>query len=203
MNVGCGTGGTIRMLEQFGDVDNVDISDDAIKFMKKAGFEKIHKVDGIKLPFKDNTFDMVGAFDVLEHIDTDEAALKEWRRVLKPGGAVVLSVPAYRFLWGDHDISLYHHRRYTRRELVRKATGAGLDKEVATYAIVFSLPLIVGFRMFNKLSGRKTDSETSYVEVPKFINSLFTWLLYVEAFFHRYITFPFGTSVMAILRKKN
>src|SRR5579884_1252614 len=69
LNVGCGTGGTIKMLQKYGQVDNVDISDDAIKFMKKEGFNNIYKVDGIKLPFKDKQYDLVVAFDVLEHID--------------------------------------------------------------------------------------------------------------------------------------
>jgi len=203
LNVGCGTGGTIKMLEKYGDVDNVDISEDAIKFMKKEGYTKIKKVDGIELPYPENTFDLVIALDVLEHIEFDKDALKEWRRVLKPGGKVILTVPAYQRLWSDHDISLYHFRRYRKWELHRKGTESVLCPIKISYAIVFSLPLVFGFRVLNKVLGRKVDSETSYVKLPKPINSLFTGLLSIEAFFHRYINFWFGTSLVAVYQKSD
>jgi len=202
LNIGCGTGGTINILEEFGDVENVDVSDDAIKLMKKAG-HKVTKVEGVALPFKPNTFNVVGAFDVLEHIENDVDALKEWARVLKPGGKVVVTVPAYSWLWSEHDTSLHHFRRHTSQGIKRRAKAAGLKTVKTSYAIVFSLPLVVGFRWLNKLLGRKTDGETSYVNVPGWANRLFAQLLYTEAWFHRYIRFPFGTSVVAILEKED
>jgi SAM-dependent methyltransferase len=202
MNVGCGTGGTIDMLEKFGTVDNVDISDDAISFMKQNGYTRLTKVDDIALPFKDKTYDMVGAFDVLEHIENQTGALKEWKRILKDDGAVVITVPAYQWLWSDHDKSLYHERRYTTARIKQAATEAGLRVEKKSYAIVFSLPLVVAFRYINKITGKETDSETSYVEVPKWVNSLFTQFLYLEALMHNFIKFPFGTTVVTILKKK-
>lgn len=201
LNIGCGTGGTINMLETFGVTDNVDISDDAIKFMKQSGFKRITKVDGIKLPFKNKSYDMVGAFDVLEHIDKQVEALKEWKRVLKDDGAIIVTVPAYQWLWTDHDVSLHHMRRYTIKRLNIAANQAGLKAEKKSYAIVFSLPLVIGFRLMNKLMHRKTDSETSYVDVPDWTNSLFSNLLYGEAKLHKKISFPAGTSVIAIFRK--
>jgi SAM-dependent methyltransferase len=201
LNVGCGTGGTIDMLEMFGQVDNVDISDDAIKFMKQNGYKRITKVTGIKLPYKAKSYDMVGAFDVLEHIEKETGALKEWKRVIKDDGAIVITVPAYQWLWSDHDVSLHHKRRYTTRRLAKAAGSAGLIVEKKSYAIVFSLGLVVGFRTLNKILGRQTDSETSYVDIPEWLNSLFTQLLYMEAWFHKYIRFPFGTSVVVVLRK--
>ncbi len=203
LNVGCGTGGTIDMLEQFGTVDNVDVSDDAIAFMKQRGYKRIKKVKGIKLPFKDKAYDIVAAFDVLEHIKDDSAALKEWKRVLKDDGAVILTVPAYSWLWSDHDVSLHHFRRYTVGRLKSVVAIAGLKAVKRSYAIVFSLPMVVGFRFLNKLLGRKTDSETSYVPVPDFINSLFIKILFIEAWLHRYIRFWFGTSVIATLKKSH
>lgn len=200
LNIGCGTGGTLSTLEKFGKVENVDVSDDAIAFMKQSGY-KVEKVTGIELPFKDSTFETIGAFDVLEHIENDVDALKEWRRVLKPGGRAVITVPAYQWLWSEHDTSLHHFRRHTRGALKQKAAEAGLNVRKASYAIVFSLPLVVGFRWLNKALGRKTDGETSYVSVPNWVNSLFTALLSLEAKFHRYVSFPFGTSVVVILER--
>jgi len=201
MNIGCGTGGTIDMLENFGSVDNVDISDDAIKFMRDQGYKNITKVKDIKLPFKDKTYDMVGAFDVLEHIDNQVEALREWKRIIKDDGAIVITVPAYQWLWSDHDVSLHHKRRYTTTRLALAAREAGLKPQKKSYAIVFSLPLIVGFRFINKALGRKADSETSYVDVPSWVNSLFSNLLYAEAKLHKFMRFPAGTSVVTILRK--
>ena len=202
LNIGCGTGGTIKVLEKFGTVDNVDVSDDAIRLTKKSGY-KVTKVQGVELPFKSTTFDIVGAFDVLEHIENDVDALKEWARVLKPGGRVVLTVPAYSWLWSEHDTSLHHFRRHTRAGIRYRAKEAGLKTVKTSYAIVFSLPLVVGFRWLNKMLGRKTDGETSYVNVPKWVNQIFTQLLYVEARLHTFIRFPFGTSVVAILEKES
>ena len=201
MNIGCGTGGTIDMLESFGVVDNVDISDDAIRFMKEHGYKRITKVHDIELPFKNKSYDVVGAFDVLEHIEDQVGALKEWKRILKDDGAIVITVPAYQWLWTEHDVSLYHKRRYTVSRLVQAAAEAGLKPEKKSYAIVFSLPLVAGFRLLNKALHRKTDSETSYVDLPDWVNSLFTRLLYAEAKLHGKIYYPFGTSVVTILRK--
>lgn len=202
LNVGAGTGGTLAMLERYGTVDNVDISDDAIAFIKRLGYDRIKKVDGIKLPYKDKSYDIVGAFDVLEHIEDDQVALKEWHRVLKDDGSILITVPAYQWLWSDHDISLHHFRRYTTSRLKAVAAGASLVPRKLSYAIVFSLPLVVGFRLLNKVIGRETNSETSYVDVPRWVNKLFSGILYAEAKLHRIMPFLAGTSVITSLRKK-
>jgi SAM-dependent methyltransferase len=203
LNVGCGTGGTIKTLEKYGVVDNVDVSSDAIKFMKTNGYTRITKVDGVKLPFKSKKYNAVVAFDVLEHIKDDIGALSEWCRVLDDGGRVLITVPAYQWLWSGHDISLHHQRRYTKKLLLEVAAKAGLKPIRVSYAIVFSLPLIAGFRLFNKLIGNKVDSETSYVDIPAWVNTLFSNLLYTEAYMHRYINFPIGTSLIAVFEKNN
>lgn len=200
LNIGAGTGGTIPVLESFGDVLNADVSEDAIEYLKQRGY-KADKVGTGKLPYKARSFDIVAAFDVLEHIDDDVAALKDWTRVLKPGGKIVLTVPAYGWLWTDHDVSLQHFRRHTRKTVTEKAQKAGLEVEKTSYAVVFSLPLVVGFRYLNKVLKRKTTEETSYVDVPKWVNSTFTKMLELEAKGHRVVTYPAGTSVVAILRK--
>ncbi len=201
LNIGCGTGGTIDMLESFGVTDNVDISAEAIKLMKQNGYTRLTKVSGNILPFKAKSYDMVGAFDVLEHIEDQVEALKEWNRVIKDDGRVVITVPAYQWLWTDHDVSLHHKRRYTTKLLAEAAKEAGLTPVKKSYAIVFSLPLVVGFRFLNKALGRKTDSETSYVDVPNWVNAIFTNLLYLEAKMHGVVRFPAGTSVVGVFRK--
>lgn len=201
LNIGCGTGGTIDMLERFGDTDNVDISDEAIKFMKQQGHKSITKVSDIKLPFKAKTYDVACAFDVLEHIDKHVDALKEWKRVTKDDGVIIITVPAYQWLWSGHDVSLHHKRRYTIKRLAAAAQEAGLKPDKMSYAIVFSLPLVAGFRLLDKTLRWRASSETSYVNVPSWINMFFTKLLYGEAKLHGVISFPFGTSVIAVFSK--
>jgi SAM-dependent methyltransferase len=203
LNVGCGTGGMINMLEKFGTVDNVDASNDAIAFVKQLGHERITKVDDIALPFNDKIYDAVGAFDVLEHIEDHLRALREWKRVLKDDGAIIITVPAYQWLWSEHDVSLHHRRRYTVKSLMAVAAEAGLKPEKKSYAISFSLPLVVGFRVTSRVLGQKSDSETSYVSVPRAINKFFIALLKIEAKLHSKVSLPAGTSVITILRKNS
>ena len=199
LNVGSGTGGTLGTIEKYGSVQNVDVSDEAIRFMKKAGYNG-DKVADHKLPYKDGTYDLVIALDVLEHIELHKEALAEWTRVLKKDGAILFTVPAYQWLWSDHDTSLHHHRRYTKG-LIKSVMPSDGKIQRLSYYIVFSLPLVIGFRFLNKILGRKTDSETSYVNVPDQLNSLFISLLKIEATEHRVITFPAGTSLITVIRK--
>ena len=201
LNIGCGTGGTVDTLQKFGEVHNVDVSDEALGFMKRKGYKNLYKVSGIKLPFPDNTFDAVGAFDVLEHIELDKEALREWRRVLKPGGKLLITVPAYQWLWSQHDTSLHHFRRYTKMNLWRKLEDESLEIRRISYAIVFSFPLVAGFRILKSLSRGEVTEHTSYVAMPKIINELFIKLLQVESWAHRWVNFPFGTSVLAVSEK--
>jgi SAM-dependent methyltransferase len=199
LNVGCGTGGDVAMLESFGTVDNVDIAEEALAFMRARGHERVHRADATRLPFPDGQFDAVVALDVLEHIPQDGTALAEWRRVLKPGGRIVLTVPAYQWLWSEHDVALHHQRRYTRRPLHDLARAADLRIGKLTHAIVISLPLIVGYRLLNGLRGRSKDAGATYVPVPRAVNRLLVNLLTVEAALHRHLRFPAGTSLLAVL----
>jgi SAM-dependent methyltransferase len=200
LNVGCGTGGTIRMLEEFGRVRNVDVSDHAIVFMRQQGFGNVDKVEGHVLPYADGRFDVVAAFDVLEHIEDDRAALAEWARVVRPGGLVLITVPAYQWLWSSHDVAMHHHRRYARADIRRLADVVGLERARVSYAIVFSLALVVGFRMIERLRGAGPQ-KASYVGVPDRVNRLFTRLLRVEARLHGVVSFPAGSSVIATLHR--
>ncbi len=200
LNIGCGTGGTIATLEKYGEVTNIDISDEALKFLKMKGYTgKI--VKDHRLPFKDGYFDLVIALDVLEHIEHDSQSLDEWRRVLKKNGKVFITVPAYNFLWSGHDTSLHHHRRYTRTHLNRDLNKSSFKKLKNSYMITFSFFLVVGFRFLYKLSGKKMTENTSYVNLPPFINALFDKLLRIEGTVLQSVNLPFGTSVLGIYEK--
>ncbi len=199
LNIGSGTGGTIPVLEAFTDVTNVEASDDAIHWSRKNGVNNIVKVEGIKLPFEDSSFDILVAFDVLEHLEDDKAALAEWRRILKPGGLLMVTVPAYQWLWSVHDESLHHYRRYSAAKLHRLLNTQGYRVLKRSYAIAFSFPLIVIFRLFNSVSG--IQQKSSHVYLPTPINWAFIQLLRTEAFMQKYINFPFGTSILVVGKK--
>ncbi len=200
LNVGSGTGGTIASLEKFGKVQNVDVSKEAIAFLKRNGY-KSQLVGNGPLPFKDRSYDIVTALDVLEHINQDDNALADWFRVLKPGGSLLITVPAYQWLWSQHDVINNHHRRYTRSKLETKVRKAGFKVNKASYAIVFSFPLVAGSRILAKVSRKKPNEYSSFVQLPKPINKLFINFLKFEARSGNVVSFPFGTSILIVASK--
>ena len=199
LNVGSGTGGTVQVLADHGSVLNVDRSEEAVRLMRQNGYAA-SQMDGRRMPLPDGQFDLVAALDVLEHIQEDDAALEEWTRLLKAGGHVLLTVPAYQWLWSGHDASLGHCRRYAAKGLQKLVRDAGLEVRKCSYAITFSFVPIVSFRFLQKLF-RPRVHKSSYVELPEFLNSFFIRLLKVEAFLLEKCSFPFGTSILIVARK--
>jgi len=200
LNIGSGTGGTIPMLESHGKVTNVDTSAEALNFLKKSGHSG-KLINGDRLPFKDNSFDIITALDVVEHIKNDTKTLKEWRRVLKPGGTIIVTVPAYQWLWSQHDVINNHYRRYTRKQIKGVVAAAGYKVSKSSYAIVFSFPLVVGSRFISKLRREDPNSYSSFVQLPPAINNFFIWLLRIEGKAQKHVNFPFGTSVLVVAKK--
>jgi SAM-dependent methyltransferase len=201
LNVGCGTGGLISLFEQYGEVTNIDTSPEAIKYCSQKGHKNVHLLPSGPLPYADKTFDLVLATDVLEHIEDDLAALQDWRRVMKDDGTLIMTVPAYQWLWSAHDEALQHFRRYSVSQLHHLVNRAGFVVNKRSYAIVFAFPLIVGFRFLSSLvegfksqSGKKQHS--SYVILPKPLNRVLILFLQIEAHLLKYINFPFGTSII-------
>ena len=176
---------------------NIDVSEDAIAIMKRAGYEA-SQVDGVELPYPDGSYDLVVACDVLEHIDDDVAALREWRRVLGDEGGVLLTVPAYQWLWSGHDVNLHHVRRHTAGSIRRLAKMAQLELLRDTYAFLCSLPILMSVRLLHRI---RRSTSGSHVEVPALVNSMFIGLLRIEALLLRYVRFPAGSSVVALLEK--
>src|SRR4030042_5267546 len=131
LDVGCGAGINLLMLGQFGQAIGIDSSKRAVELSKKYG--KAALGDALKLPFPDESFDVLTALDLLEHLEDDRKALREWRRVLKPGGYALVSVPAYQWLFGPRDRELMHQRRYNLPSLVEAVKEAGLEPVFASY----------------------------------------------------------------------
>jgi SAM-dependent methyltransferase len=198
LDVGCGTGANLEMLAQFGTAQGVDVSDAALEFCRKKGLDA-KKGLAEELPFEDESFDIVTALDVVEHLDDDVAGLREMHRVLKKGGKTLIFVPAFMWLWGVQDDISHHRIRYTRAQIVERLEGAGFKVERATYANwTFFAPILAG-RTLMKLTGIKPESENN-VNVSA-LNGIFGKLFGAERFWLRNFNFPFGVSIVITASK--
>ena len=198
LDVGCGTGANLVMLSKFGDAEGVDISPDALAFCRERGLNQVHLGAADKLPFEAGAFDLVTALDVVEHIDDDVAGLREMRRVLRPGGHILIFVPTFMFLWGVQDEVSHHRRRYRLPALRQAVTAAGFEVERTTYAnITFFGPILL-VRKLMRLTGIRTATENS-INVPA-LNGVLGHLLGAESTVLRYINLPFGVSGLCVAR---
>ncbi len=198
LDVGCGTGANLEMLSQFGTAEGVDVSDDALEFCRRKGLN-VHKGLAEELPFPDETFDVVTALDVVEHLDDDVAGLKEMFRVLKRGGKTLIFVPAFMWLWGVQDDISNHRIRYTKKQIVERLQKAGFTVERATYANwTFFAPILAG-RTLMRITGIKPESENN-VNVSA-LNGVFGKLFGAERFWLRHFDFPFGVSIVITASK--
>ena len=199
LDVGCGTGANLLMLSQYGEAEGVDVSEDALAFCRERGLDHVKQGAGEALPYDDNTFDLVTAFDVVEHMDDDLAGLREMFRVLRPGGRALIFVPTFMFLWGLQDDVSNHRRRYRLPELRRVLEQAGFEIERSTYAnITFFLPILL-IRKLMRLTGIKAETENN-INVPAF-NGVLGALLGFESTITRYTNLPFGVSGLCVARK--
>jgi len=200
LDVGCGTGANLLMLSQYGEAEGVDISEDALSFCRERGLDKVRLAAGEQLPYEDGTFDLVTAFDVVEHMDDDLAGLREMRRVLRPGGRALLFVPTFMFLWGLQDDVSNHRRRYRLPELRRVLEQAGFEIERTTYAnITFFLPILL-VRKLMRLTGVKTETENT-INVSA-LNGVLGRVLGAESWLLKFMNLPFGVSGLCVARVK-
>ena len=155
----------------------------------------------LALPFADDSFDVASAFDVLEHCDEEDMALAELRRVLRPGGRLLLSVPAYQWAWSDHDVANGHHRRYTRRRAVAAVESAGFEVLRATYGFSTVFPAFVGDRVVRAAQhrlGKGPDSPADVVDLPSVPGVVERALVRMCGLDRRLLSrgdLPFGSSV--------
>jgi len=198
LDVGCGTGANLLMLSKYGDAEGVDVSEDALAFCRERGLEQVKLGAAEKLPYDDGTFDLVTALDVVEHLDDDLAGLREMRRVLRPGGRVLLFVPTFMFLWGVQDDVSNHRRRYRLPELRRVLEQAGFEIERTTYAnITFFLPILLA-RKLMRVTGIKAESENN-INVSA-LNGVLGRLFGAESLVLRHMNIPFGVSDLCVAR---
>ena len=200
LEAGCGTGGNLQMLADFGDVSAVEPHPYCLECARSKGDADIRPgrlPDAI--PFEPGSFDLVAALDVLEHMADDLGGLVALREVLKPGGWLVFTVPAFMFLWSEHDVRNHHHRRYLKSSAVRLAETAGFGEIHCRYFNTLLFPPIVAFRLMKKhLRLRHVDDDAL---PPPVLNLILLGIFAAERNAMQLLDFPFGTSLLATARK--
>jgi len=200
LEVGCGTGGNLGMLAQFGDVRAVEPDDQARGYAaEKAGVPVEQGLLPDGLPFEPGAFDLVAALDVIEHVDDDAGSVKALGQLLKPGGFMVTTVPAYRWMWSQHDVLHHHKRRYSLGVYRRLFDEAGLTVRKASYFNTALFAPIALVRLAKLLLGVKAADEDGLPLAP--VNGLFRRLFAGERLWLRGGSFPFGVSILLIAER--
>ena len=199
LDVGCGTGANLKMLAAYGKAEGVDISPQAVDFCHERGLDSV-KLGAIEqLPYESDSFELVTALDVIEHLDDDISGLREMRRVLRRDGRLLVFVPAFMFLWGVQDDVSNHRRRYTLPSLLKAIEEAGFSVEWSSYAnISFFLPVLV-VRSVMRWLGLRADTE--YGINISLMNGPFSSLFAAERFVFKHGRLPFGVSAVCIARR--
>jgi len=201
LDAGCGTGLMLQQMQHLGQAEGVDIADEAIDFCRKRGLDNVRRGDLSQLPFADDTFDVVTALDVLEHLDDDAGGLREMRRVLKPGGRVFIFAPAHRWLWSLQDEVSHHKRRYTAQTLRETVRQAGLEIDRQSYVSMLLLPVIFLGRQWLRVRLKFRHADTENDLHPEWSNGILRRIFEAEIPMLRRMDIPVGASLLCIARK--
>jgi SAM-dependent methyltransferase len=197
LEIGAGTGGNIAMLEKFGEVEAVEMSDLARQIAwEKTGRNFLYGYLPDNIPVSPGTFDLVCLFDVLEHVAEDEASLVSMRRLLKPNGKIVLTVPAHQWLWSTHDVGLHHMRRYSRELLKERIEQAGYRIDKLSYTNVALFPVAILARLADRLRGSNAASGQAMPPAP--VNAAMKAMFSAESLIVPSASLPFGVSLLAV-----
>lgn len=200
LDAGCGTGYNLVALAALGRTVGVDLSTEAIAFCRERDVRAV-RGSVLRLPFRDASFDAVTSFDVIYHdwVSDERAAVLEMARVLRPGGVVLVRVPALEALRGAHDVEVQSRHRFTRRELLGLLSSCGLRVEQSTYCNSLLFPLLLARRTLDRLLDRQ-GSDVGFLPPP--LEWTFSRALLAEAaLVRRGLSFPVGASVIALARK--
>jgi SAM-dependent methyltransferase len=202
LDVGCGTGTMLSYLSRYGRAQGIDADEEAVRFCLERGVRNVQQVTSSILPFEDNIFELVTMLDVLEHIDDDAAMLRELHRVLRPSGMLLVSVPAYQFLWGPQDEISNHKRRYVARTLRGRLVEAGFRVRRLSYFNTFLFPVITAIRLLRPYRPGSPNLKSDFTMTrPGPANKLLGRLFGLEAPIVRRLNLPFGVSILALAQK--
>jgi SAM-dependent methyltransferase len=201
LDAGCGSGRNMVELARRGTVTGVELSAPSVEKARARGCGEVIEGSVLEMPFADASFDLAVSLDVIEHLEDDLGALRELRRVIAPGGALLLTVPAYQWLWSGHDEINHHHRRYTRRSLQRVAERAGWEPARTSYFNSLLLPVAILLRVLDRLSRKTTESSLDLWVPPEPVNRVLELPLELEAaMIARGGRIPAGLSLLSVFR---
>ena len=197
LEIGCGTGHNFGMLGAFGAVDGLEIDAPARaiaseRLGRPVGNAPLPELTGVP----DGHYDLIALLDVLEHIDGDRAALASIRRKLKPGGKLLVTVPANQWMWSAHDVVHHHHRRYSGATLKRVFADAGLKIRMLSHFNTLLFPLAAAVRLLGKATNKQ---EADDAMPSRTLNRLFTRIFGTERFLVGRVPLPFGVSLVAVV----
>jgi SAM-dependent methyltransferase len=201
LDAGCGSGRNMVELAHRGTVTGVELSQTSVEIARSRGAGEVIAGSVLDVPLPDDSFELAVTLDVIEHLEDDLAALRELRRLVAPGGALLVTVPAYQWLWSGHDEINHHHRRYTRRTLRAVAEQAGWKQARTTYFNSLLLPVAILLRVVDRINTKPTESSLDLWVPPEPLNWVLERPLALEAaLIGRGGRIPAGLSLLAVFR---
>jgi len=201
LDAGCGSGRNMVELARHGTVTGVELADASVSLARERGAGEVIAGSVLEMPFEADSFDLAASLDVIEHLEDDLTALRELRRVVAPGGSLLVTVPAYQWLWSGHDEINHHFRRYTRRSLQRAGEEAGWQQVRTTYFNSLLLPAAILLRVLDRFNRKTTESSLDLWVPPQPLNWLLERPLQLEAaLIGRGGRIPAGLSLLAVFR---
>jgi SAM-dependent methyltransferase len=207
LNVGCGPGRSSQYLSSFGEVTSIEYDKDCCEFASERTGLQIINGSITELPFQDEMFDLVCAFDVIEHVENDQLAVSEMKRVAKKEGVIFITVPTFMSLWSHHDVINHHFRRYKLSQIEKLFEIQKNGNEI--FSSYFNFFLFLGIYLIRIISnflkfGKKRPGSGSDFETfkPGFLNNILFNIMYFESkFINKNIKFPFGVSLLYSWKK--
>jgi SAM-dependent methyltransferase len=204
LDIGFGTGAMLNFLSRYGSVIGMDMSVEAIRFARTRCDNPMLLASITAVPLETATFDLVTAFDIIEHDDDDDAALAELARVCRPGGHVLLTVPAFQFLWGNQDIINHHRRRYTLAQVEQRVRAAGFTPRRLSYFNALLFPVVAAVRVARRLRGEpKGEIKSDFTMTkPGLVNDTLTRVFAAEGRLLTRWRLPVGVSVVCLAERR-
>jgi SAM-dependent methyltransferase len=205
LDAGCGTGGWLQILNRNIDINEtgLDNRETALEFAKLRNIKNLVNGDVNNHEFPDSNFELITCFDVVYHKDVnDTMAVRNFNRSLKENGFLLITVPAYSFLYSKHDEVVHTNKRYSRKEIRLLLENNGFEIIKLSYSVSLLFPIALIKRLFDKILSSEKNEHNEVSMPPSLINTMFLSIMRFERWLMKFINFPFGLSVLALARKK-